>query len=257
MPCLTDPNAVQARRALADEWASRLAAAFESITGRRPRPEYLPEAPPPELPEDELWWCASPLSAPPGARLLLGIPDETLHAPGLEEIAPDGARAAWLKVLNRAAGGVAEWLSLRWSRSVVSSAVETLDARPPDILFSRLELELGGRRLPLLVAPSEALEQALQESPASAPLNSKTLDLLMEVELPVSLSFGRANLPLRDVLKLTTGSIVELNRAVGEPVELIVNNAVIARGQVVVVEGNYGVKISQIISRQERLRTLR
>jgi flagellar motor switch protein FliN/FliY len=79
----------------------------------------------------------------------------------------------------------------------------------------------------------------------------------MEVELPVSLSFGRARLPLRDVLKLTSGSIVELNRAVGEPVELIVNNAVIARGQVVVVEGNYGVKISHIISRQERLRTLR
>ncbi len=61
---------------------------------------------------------------------------------------------------------------------------------------------------------------------------------------------------LKDVIKLTTGSIVELNRALSEPVEVIVNNCVIARGEVVVVEGNYGIRIKQVISRQERLRTL-
>ena len=85
----------------------------------------------------------------------------------------------------------------------------------------------------------------------------RTLDLLMEVELPVSVSFGRAQLPLRDVLKLTSGSIVELNRTISDPVEIIVNNCVIARGEVVVVEGNYGVRIHQVISREERLRTLK
>jgi flagellar motor switch protein FliN/FliY len=79
----------------------------------------------------------------------------------------------------------------------------------------------------------------------------------MEVELPVSVSFGRAELALKDVLKLTSGSIVELNRSVNEPVEVIVNNCVIARGEVVVVEGNYGVRIEEIISPQERLRTLK
>jgi flagellar motor switch protein FliN/FliY len=62
--------------------------------------------------------------------------------------------------------------------------------------------------------------------------------------------------PLKDVLKLTTGSIVELNRAIGDPVEVIVNNCVIARGEVVTVEGNFGVRIHHVISRQERLRTL-
>jgi flagellar motor switch protein FliN/FliY len=73
----------------------------------------------------------------------------------------------------------------------------------------------------------------------------------------VSVSFGRAQLPLKDVLKLTTGSIVELNRTVEDPVELIINNCVIARGEVVMVEGNYGVRIQEILSRQERLRTLK
>ena len=61
---------------------------------------------------------------------------------------------------------------------------------------------------------------------------------------------------LKDAVKLTTGSIVELNRSITEPVEVVVNNCVIARGEVVVVEGNYGVRIKQIISREERLRTL-
>jgi flagellar motor switch protein FliN/FliY len=100
---------------------------------------------------------------------------------------------------------------------------------------------------------SETNEDSLTPQPAET---SKTLDLLLEVELPVSVSFGRAQLRLKDVIKLSTGSIVELNRSVSEPVEVIVNNCVIARGEVVVLEGYYGVRIQQIISRQERLRTL-
>jgi flagellar motor switch protein FliN/FliY len=82
------------------------------------------------------------------------------------------------------------------------------------------------------------------------------MDLLMDVEMPVSVSFGRAQLPLKDVIKLTTGSIVELNRNVRDPVEVIINNCVIARGEVVVVEGNYGIRIHQIVSRAERIRSL-
>ena len=61
---------------------------------------------------------------------------------------------------------------------------------------------------------------------------------------------------LKEVMKLTTGSIVELNRTMSEPVDIIVNNCVIARGEVVVVEGNFGVRIHEVVSRQERLRTL-
>jgi len=88
-------------------------------------------------------------------------------------------------------------------------------------------------------------------------LRSRTLELLLDVDLPVSISFGKAELPMRDVLKLTTGSIVELNCGANEPVEVLVNHCPIARGEVVVVEGNYGVRIQQIISRQERIRSLR
>ena len=84
----------------------------------------------------------------------------------------------------------------------------------------------------------------------------KNFDLLLDVEMPVTVSFGRAHMPLKDVLKLTTGSILELDRTILEPVEVIVNNCAIARGEVVVVEGNFGVRIQQVISRQERMQSL-
>jgi flagellar motor switch protein FliN/FliY len=104
---------------------------------------------------------------------------------------------------------------------------------------------------------SEDLSQTLLPGTVQPALErSKTLGLLLDVELPVSVSFGRTQLPLKDVIKLTTGSVIELNRTIQEPVEVIVNNCVIARGEVVVVEGNFGVRIHEVVSREERLRSL-
>lgn len=71
--------------------------------------------------------------------------------------------------------------------------------------------------------------------------------------MPVSVSFGRTILKLNDAVRLITGSLVELDRSLNDPVELLVNNCVIARGEVVVVEGNYGVRITEIVSQKERL----
>ena len=73
------------------------------------------------------------------------------------------------------------------------------------------------------------------------------MDLLLDVELPVSIRFGRTQAPLKDVLNLTIGSIVELDRSIEEPVEVLVNDLVIARGEVVVVEGNFAVRILEVV----------
>jgi flagellar motor switch protein FliN/FliY len=89
----------------------------------------------------------------------------------------------------------------------------------------------------------------------SMPESSGTLDLLMDLELPVNVSFGKTQMPLQQVLKWTTGSIVELENAVNEPVDIVINNCVIARGEVVVVEGNYGVRVQEIVSRAQRLQS--
>ena len=73
-----------------------------------------------------------------------------------------------------------------------------------------------------------------------------TMDLLMDMELPVMVRFGSTRMLLRDLLKLTAGSIIEFNRSQENPVEILVNKRVVARGSAIVVEGNYGVRIGEV-----------
>jgi flagellar motor switch protein FliN len=79
------------------------------------------------------------------------------------------------------------------------------------------------------------------------------LDMVLDMELPVTISVGRTQLPLRDVLKLTTGSIVELDRLITDPVDIRVSNRIVAKAEVVVIDGNYGVRVLEIVSPSERL----
>ena len=110
---------------------------------------------------------------------------------------------------------------------------------------------------------SDADPQPANGKPATStgktPLSSgaqHNLAMLLHVELDLSVSFGTTHLNLQEVLKLASGSIVELNRSVAEPVDVLVNNCVIARGEVVVVDGNYGIRVTEIVSRQDRMRTI-
>lgn len=77
----------------------------------------------------------------------------------------------------------------------------------------------------------------------SANGESNPMEILMQVEVPVSVSLGRTRMRMRELLALTQGSVVELDQYVGEEVEIRVNNCLIAHGEVVGVDGNYGVRI--------------
>jgi flagellar motor switch protein FliN/FliY len=81
---------------------------------------------------------------------------------------------------------------------------------------------------------------------AGGRFNPSNLKLVMDVELNVSLRFGQRQLPLRDVLELTSGSVVELDRLVDEPVELLLDGKLVARGEAVIVDGNYGLRVTEI-----------
>ena len=76
-----------------------------------------------------------------------------------------------------------------------------------------------------------------------------TIDLLFDVQLELSVELGRASMPIRDVLQLGPGSVVELNKLGGEPVDILINGRPIARGEVVVVDENFGVRIIELLSR--------
>ncbi len=101
---------------------------------------------------------------------------------------------------------------------------------------------------------SRAEFQQLQQ-PAGSP-SSQNIDLLMDVDLPISIELGRTKMSIADILAIGPGSVVELNKLAGEPVDLLVNHKVIARGEVVVVDENFGLRITQLMNPEERLRAL-
>ena len=78
------------------------------------------------------------------------------------------------------------------------------------------------------------------------PLDPVNLKMVMDVELNVSLRFGQRQLPLREVLELASGSVIELDRKVDDPVELLLDGKVIARGEAVIVDGNYGLRVTDV-----------
>lgn len=82
-------------------------------------------------------------------------------------------------------------------------------------------------------------------------------DLLMEIELDATLQFGSRELPLKDVLALSSGDVLELDRQVNEPVELVVGNRIIARGEVVIVDGNFALLVTEVAEPQLRLESIR
>ena len=86
--------------------------------------------------------------------------------------------------------------------------------------------------------------------------SAKNIDRLMDVEMNVTVRFGTAEVPLREIVQFGVGSMIELNRTIDEPVELLVNNYPFARGEVVVIDGYYGVRVTEINSSEERSRTL-
>lgn len=80
---------------------------------------------------------------------------------------------------------------------------------------------------------------------------SNTIDLLYDVQLELSVELGRATMPVRDILQLGAGSVIELDKLGGEPVDILVNGRLIARGEVVVVDENFGVRVTELVTRSE------
>lgn len=83
------------------------------------------------------------------------------------------------------------------------------------------------------------------------------LGLLCDIELDATLQFGTREMPLREVLELGPGSVIELDRHISEPVDLIVGDRIVARGEVVVTSGNFAIRITEVATPQLRLESIR
>jgi flagellar motor switch protein FliN/FliY len=106
---------------------------------------------------------------------------------------------------------------------------------------------LEALRLHLQSGDTAAVVEAPMTPAAMEASERVNLDLVMDVELNVTLRFGQRRLTLREVLELTSGSVVELDRQVEEPVELLLEGKVIARGEAVVIDGNYGLRVTEVL----------
>lgn len=261
---------------LTELWDRSLLEAIESMAGERPGLSWLARQ---DSGAEELLWWEQGFSGEPGWLIWIGVPPSgseqagrrVLVAAGVPEVSAEEARATWVELLNQAFSAMARQMAELAGENIsaLSGRIVTDPPLEGEPQFGDLSFA-GAEAVRLRVVISPALEAAAEQwlsgsQPASSPAPSpppgpneppyKTLDLLKDVELPVSVSFGRTHMPLQDVLKLTAGSVIELDRTIDEPVALIVNDTVVALGEVVVVEGNYGVRIQKIMSREDLLRT--
>ena len=268
---------------LQDTWGGCLAKVIEDMTGERPELRPLPRS---DAPEEAATDAGKPLvweqefDLGPGATLWVAFPEEAwsalgaraLRAAGVEEVSPEEIKGTCLELLTLCHAAMAQLVGERLGRTVLATTGREVDGLPGGVPRQSLRIQYQDAALaPAQLVFATPLAAALREPdpvhipepqkpPAASPPDphtqaSATLDLLRDVELPVSVSFGRAQLALRDVLKLAAGSVIELDRSIDEPVALIVNNTVVALGDVVVVEGNYGLRIQQIMSREKLLRS--
>ena len=83
------------------------------------------------------------------------------------------------------------------------------------------------------------------------------LDVILDIPVTLSMEIGRTSVSIKDLLQLARGSVVELDRMAGEPLDVLVNGTLVARGEVVVVNDKFGVRLNQVISPSERVRSLK
>lgn len=109
-------------------------------------------------------------------------------------------------------------------------------------------------------APQVEVQQAQFasfEAPSLSQNEARNLNLLLDIPLQVTVELGRTKRTVKEILELTSGSIIELDKLAGEPVDILVNNRHVAKGEVVVIDENFGVRITDILSQAERINNLR
>lgn len=256
----------QTMRTFIDAWAAEFEKSVETFTGIAVKLEnHRPSGRDPSLsPRDSLLWQGQTFERDGSGSVWIGTPVETCTAL-TGALADDGGgrESLYRELLRQSLQGAASVLSSgRMPRLVCKPSLEG-GAAPTDLAQVEtawlvtpdekrwavlVGIEPGFAGLLREQEPAEGVAPARDSSQDAARMNR-----LGDLELPISVVLGRAKLQIREALKLTAGSLVELDRRVGEWVELVVHNAVVARGEVVSVGGNYGIRIEEVISRGDRL----
>lgn len=227
--------------------AASLREAVQAHTGEHVHVEWKAAASS-GAPEETAWW-EHPLAGDPRIALIFGVPPQAASA------IEGGASGAPPELLSQAVLRLPACVAEPLRGEIGLPALRQRPDRPSDGEAFEINLSIGAMPLPAVMAVANpALIERLRRiswRPAAQP-SPRTMGVLMDVELPVRVSFGRSRVPLKDVLKLTVGSVLELNRSLDSSVDVVINNCVVAQGELVVVEGNYGIRIRQINDGERR-----
>lgn len=134
------------------------------------------------------------------------------------------------------------------AQPAMAGAARQQSAPPPGAGAGRMDVD------PVTVRPVEF--SSFDHQPNIYGEENKNLALVMDVTLNLTVELGKTEISIKDVLELTRGSVIELDRVAGEPVDLYANGKLIAKGEVVVIEDNFGLRITSIVSPADRLRGL-
>jgi flagellar motor switch protein FliN len=170
------------------------------------------------------------------------------------------------EICAQAAGSMVQEPPLNGARFTITSVdrAGTQDAVDPVLMqiavgdVATLPLRLWGSLT--LSAPQQPNVQTpamhtAAPAPGAPPANPK-LDVILDIDLPLLVRFGRTEMPLRTLTMLGPGSVIDLGRSPDDPVDVLVSNQVVARGEVVIVGGNYGVRITDVMSPADRIRSM-
>jgi flagellar motor switch protein FliN len=171
-------------------------------------------------------------------------------------------KAGWAELLREAANAaVGELLAKTGKKCRVESFEEIAGESKVSCAF---QLKSGDRSWTILVRddvriPKPAAPPPPPPAAAQPPSQSLSagIELLLDVELEASLRFGCKELPLAEILDLGPGDVVQLDRNVADPVDLIVGDKIVARGEVVLVNGNFGLRVTEVASPKRRLESIR
>jgi flagellar motor switch protein FliN/FliY len=176
-------------------------------------------------------------------------------------------KAAWSELMREVADAAAGELLAKTGKKC---RVEKFEEIAGESQVSRsFQLRAGDRSFVILVrddvrAPQPAAPpQPKAQPPAAAALAAapsalnRGLELLLDVELEASLRFGSCEMPLGEILDLGPGDVVQLDRHVADPVDLLVGDKIVARGEVVLVNGNFGLRVTEVAEPKKRLESIR
>jgi flagellar motor switch protein FliN/FliY len=179
------------------------------------------------------------------AAKIQGVPVEEFSGEQADALEPaiSAAMAGTAEALSAEYGGVTFKVERVEDLAFGGMFVVPLAASAEEYPEIAVLLYFDGQLLNAL-APASAKTDAA--AAGSISVDATNLKLVLDVELNMSLRFGQRQLPLRDVLELASGSVIELDRQVDDPVELLLDGKVIARGEAVIVDGNYGLRVTEV-----------